>query len=171
MLEKFLFRSCYKVCNVHFNARYKLANLFLFVFYIIVYKVVLRETERLVIIMNISSVSSYNYNSARQVQKINFGEISMTPYVKRVCGISSDDNDMLNDKCPKELHVLIRDTIIGDNVKQLVRADITYNDEKQSYNPEFYVNFNDNHSYVARQENKQKFMDCVNEIIERYKKQ
>ena len=118
--------------------------------------------------MNITRIC-ISYTPARQAQKVNFGEISSTPWLKRTCGLSDEDMSMLNDKCPKTLDVSVADTTINNGPKQRVRACITYKNKERS--PKYFcVTINNCNSYAIKQSNKEKFMKVINSILERYNK-
>ena len=123
--------------------------------------------------MNITSITGYTPN--RQAQKVSFGDIYATNYVKRYCNLSDDEISKLNKKCPQGLDVYVEDTIECNNYYQRIRAEIYYNCNNQEESSRYFdislINRGTDDIAKTKQANKENFMKCINEILNEYNKQ
>ena len=113
--------------------------------------------------MNITSITGYTPN--RQAQKVNFGEIKVTPLIKKYCSLSDHDILELNKKCPKGVDISIEDFPDHyDNYRLAYTKVSVEGKEKSTADDVFQVCLNS----WAKEINKGNFMDSVKTTLKRY---
>jgi hypothetical protein len=136
----------------------------------------------------INGITSYTPN--RQVQKVNFGELKVTRFVKKQCGLSDDDITKLNDRCPKGFNFLVHEGIGSENHSfngENIEVGIYKSNGKAPKKNEFfdiYGQSREDFEYFpitrfseyfpaekVRPINNKNFWDVINKVLGKYNKQ
>ncbi len=124
--------------------------------------------------MNITSIGT-SYTPLRSSQS--FGAVTVSDWVKDVCGLTDDKIKELNNDCPNALSVDVNIHKEDRNPLEVVFAHATYIDNKSSktinlydHDPYFHVSMRAPKSSSTISYNSDRFLKCMKQIIAEYNK-
>ena len=113
--------------------------------------------------MNITRIGT-NYTPIRQAQKVNFGDINVSPLIKEYCALSDADIKKLNKRCPKCLTIKVDEHDSYSPNCKLAQVNVSIDGQEPSTEGKFNI-FLDS---WAIGENKREFMKEVITTIKMY---